>query len=362
VCKTPALGGQVLACKQCGEKKYIYHSCGHSQCPCCQSIKRLQWQDKVSARMLEVPYVHTTFTLPHELNGLARKNPTAIYGLLMRSAWQTIRKLSQDESNLGALPGMIAVLHTFGSDLKYHIHVHTLITFGGLTKSGAWQWPKRKKKLASFREMCSVFRSTFLKGLSELEKKGTVKIGTHFHRIMEDVTQKRWVVNNQYPTANTSLIENYLSRYINRVAVSRNRFKYLADQQKVEILYNDYRAQEANQAAPKATKVLSPLLAIDQILQHVLPPSFQKARYYGLHAPATFRVIKHIIPSSLKRNRNTIRTLFQILHHLLQLKPYQCDVCQSPVYLIYEIPPDRSWIQRFIVLPPNKAPPYGPVI
>jgi hypothetical protein len=113
VCKTPALGGQVLVCKHCGEKKYIYHSCGHSQCPCCQSIKRLQWQDKVSARMLEVPYVHTTFTLPHELTGLARKNPTTIYGLLMRSAWQTIRKLSQDESNLGALPGMIAVLHTY---------------------------------------------------------------------------------------------------------------------------------------------------------------------------------------------------------------------------------------------------------
>jgi hypothetical protein len=210
--------------------------------------------------------------------------------------------------------------------------------------------------------MCSLFRATFLKGLAQLEKKGTVKIETHFQRILEDIAQKRWVVNNQYPTANTSLIENYLSRYINRVAISRNRFKYLADQQKVEILYNDYRAQEVNQAALKATKVLSPLLAMDHILQHVLPPGFQKARYYGLHAPATFRVIKHIIPYSLKRNRNTIRTLFQILHHLLQLKPYQCDVCHSPDYLIYEIPPDRSWIQRFIVLPPNKASPYVPVI
>jgi hypothetical protein len=228
----------------------------------------------------------------------------------MRSAWQTIRKLSQDECNLGALPGMISVLHTFGSDLKYHIHVHTLITFGGLTKSGEWWWPRRKKKLASYRAMCSAFRSNFLKGLTKLEQKGKIEINPFFHVVIEEVSQKRWVVNNQYPTADTSLIENYLSRYINRVAISKNRFKYLADQQKVGILYNNYRAQEANQAAPKAIKVLSPLAAIDQILQHVLPPRFQKARYYGIHAPATYKVIKDQIPAVIKRNGHTIRTLF----------------------------------------------------
>lgn len=312
--------------------------------------------------MLAVPYVHTTFTLPHELNGIAKKHPSMIYGLLMRCAWQTIKKLCRNEANVGALPGMISVLHTFGSDIKYHVHVHTLITFGGLTKSGEWRWPKRKKKLASYREMCSVFRSIFLKELSNLEKKGKIKFDSYFQAVTGEISQKRWVVNNQYPTADTSLIENYLSRYINRVAISRNRFKYLANQQKVEIIYNNYRAQELNQAAPKAIKVLPPLVAIDHILQHVLPPSFQKARYYGLHSATTYRVLKDKIPQYLQRNRNTIRTLFQILHHLLKLTPYQCENCQSPDYVLYEIGSNRSWIQNHIGVPRNKASPGVPTI
>jgi len=307
--------------------------------------------------MLQVPYVHTTFTLPHELNGITKKNPSIIYGLLMRSGWATIRQLCKDESNLGAMPGMISVLHTFGSDLKYHVHVHTLITFGGLTKLGAWRWPKRKKKLASYREMCSVFRVIFLRELSKLEKKGKIILDHYYQGIKEEISQKRWVVNNQYPTADTSVIENYLSRYINRVAISKNRFKYLADQQKVEIIYNNYRAQAVNQAAPKSIKVLPPLVAIDHIMRHVLPASFQKARYYGLHAAATYRVVKDKIPHYLKRNNLTIRTLFQILKYLLQLTPYRCENCQSPDYFIYAIPPDKSWINTIIALPRNKSSP-----
>ena len=321
----------------------------------------MQWQDRVSSRMLEVPYVHTTFTLPHELNGLARRNPQEIYSLLMRSAWSTIRKLAQDETNVGALPGMIGVLHTFGSDLKYHIHMHALITFGGLTKNGEWVWPKRKKKLAPFRAMCAMFRKEFLNKLSKLEKGSIVQI-QRFGETIKEVAHKRWVVHSTYPTADTSLVENYLSRYINRVAISNNRFKYLADQQIVQIIYNNYRDQQVGQPAPKAEKIWSPLVAIDRMLQHVLPPYFQKARYYGIHAPATYKAIKDLIPVYLKRNKNTIRTLFQILHHLLQIKPYQCDVCQSPSYITIDLAPDKTWITNLINLPGNKAPPTGTII
>ncbi len=307
--------------------------------------------------MLEVPYVHATFTLPHDLNPLAKRYPRHLYGLLMRSAWSTIKKLSADQANLGGLPGMIAVLHTFGSDLKYHVHVHTLITFGGLSKGGSWVWPKRKKKLAPFRSMCALFKEIFLSHLSRMLGKGVITADQQTHDAIESAKQKRWVVNNQYPTANTQLIENYLSRYINRVAISKNRFSYLASQRKVAILYNDYRKQQTNEAPPKAIKYLSPLVAMDQILQHVLPPYFQKARYYGLHAPVTFKAIKHNIPSALKRNNQTIRTLFQILHHLLQIKPYQCEVCCGTDFLIVDIMPDQNWIQTYITLPRNKSSP-----
>jgi len=119
VCRTPKLGGKKITCKSCKHKTYIYFSCGNSQCPICQGLKRMQWQDRLNARMLKVPYVHTVFTLPHELNGLARNNEMQIYGLIMKSAWKTVKSLTKKEENLGALPGMTSVLHTFGSDLKY---------------------------------------------------------------------------------------------------------------------------------------------------------------------------------------------------------------------------------------------------
>jgi len=114
VCKTPALGGRNIHCNKCGHDHYIYFSCGHSHCSICQSIKREQWADKIRSELYAVPYVHIVFTLPHDLSRLARSNPTAIYGLVMRCSWKTIKELSLDESNVGALPGMISVLHWQG--------------------------------------------------------------------------------------------------------------------------------------------------------------------------------------------------------------------------------------------------------
>ena len=157
LCRTPALGGRRIICKQCSQVRYQYFSCGNSQCPQCQGIKRLQWQDRLACRMLSVPYCHITFTLPHDLNGLARSHPRAIYNLLFRSAWRTIEQLCAKPENVGGKPGMTAVLHTWGSDLKYHVHVHCLVTFGGLQMKPQteWKWPKLKKKLARSFSMVS---------------------------------------------------------------------------------------------------------------------------------------------------------------------------------------------------------------
>lgn len=128
-CRTVAMGGRRIECKSCNHQTYIFYSCGNSQCPICQGIKRLKWQDEMAAKLLKVPYVHSTFTLPHELNGLARNNQKAIYSLLMKTVWKVVKKLFANPKNVGGLPGMTSVLHTFGSDLKYHIHAHCLISF-----------------------------------------------------------------------------------------------------------------------------------------------------------------------------------------------------------------------------------------
>ena len=142
------------------------------------------------------------------------------------------------------------------------------------------------------------------------------------------------------------------------MAISRNRFRYIKEQNKVEILYNDYRNQEDGKEAPKRIKTLDPLLAMHQIMTHVLPPYFQKARYYGLHSVATFKRLEDKIPDKIKRNGQSISTLFEILNHLLKLTPYKCEGCKSENYEIHEIPPDRSWV-RFIILANNNSPPIN---
>jgi len=164
-----------------------------------------------------------------------------VYSSLFKASWKTIEKLCKDPENLGALPGMTAVLHTFGSDLKHHIHLHTLVTFGGVSKENQWLWPKRNKKLAPFRLMSKTFRELYLDIVSKtLHKKHpytyiSVKPTLHSLEIV------RWCVHNTPPTSHTKVIEEYLDRYICRVGVSNKKLTYNSKEKKVQILYNDYK-------------------------------------------------------------------------------------------------------------------------
>ena len=119
--------------------------------------------DKLKSELFNVPYIHMVFTLPSELRNLARHNKKTIYSLLMSTSWRVVKKLCKDPDNVGGLPGMVSVLHTFGSDMKYHIHTHCLVTFGGLDKSGKWVYPKRKDKIAQYRQINSCYKTQFIK-------------------------------------------------------------------------------------------------------------------------------------------------------------------------------------------------------
>jgi hypothetical protein len=300
--------------------------------------------------------VHTTFTLPHKLNGLARANQSKVYGLLMRVAWKTIKQVTKDEANIGALPGMISVLHTFGSDMKYHVHVHCLITFGGLTNDGKWLYPKHKYKIARYRELSATYRKIFLKELKRLFDKQELNYHQPYEVLHSDLKSKRWVVHNTRPTMDTKVLESYLARYINRVAISNSRLEYLHEVNKVNIIYNDYKNQQTGSPAPKDTKTLEPLVAIGQIMQHVLPANFQKSRRYGLHSAPTKKRLAPVIPDAIKRNGETIRTLFEILTQLLKLNPFSCQICKSPEYYIEEVNPDKNWIRQYIGIPNCRSP------
>ena len=352
VCRTPALGGHKMTCKGCGDVRYQYHSCGNNQCPQCQGVKRKQWEDRLSTKMLAVPYVHTTFTLPHELNGLARRNRKEVYSLLLRSCWKTIEKLCKEEKNVGARPGMTAVLHTWGSDLKYHIHVHCLVTFGGLSAAPkpVWKWPKRKGSLAKYWDMCSTYRKVFLAGLKVLMEKKAVVYHRTYESIEEELGKIRWVVHNTRPTADTKVIEAYLSRYICRIGITNSRLTYDASGKNVQIKYNNYNAQEKGKPAPKAYRNLAPLVAMQLILQHQVPPYFHRVRHTGLHAGVAYKKIKDQLPSELKRNGKTVRTVIQILKEILKKEPRCCEQCGGFDFEEVSIANDSSYLCQFIVL------------
>ena len=368
VCRTPALGGKRVICKNCGHTKHIHLSCGHSQCPLCQNVKREIWQQKLADKFLAVPYVHTVFTIPHELNKLAKLNKQLIYNITMRAAWLTIKKLTADPKNVGGLPGMVSVLHTFGSDMKYHIHVHALITFGGLDAEGNWVWPKRKKQLASYRKICKTYRETFLSMLEKHLSKGELVEVNDMDELLATIKHKRWNVRNEYPTTDTAVLEQYLSRYINRIAISKSRLEYVAAKQNKEdavlITYKDYRKQKKEnlEIAPKAIKTMESLAAIHQFMLHVLPPYFQKSRHQGLHSAITYKRLKDKMSPKLKRNGKTVRVIFQILNHLNGLEGPKCEECQHEEFEILPLPADVKWIFNFITVPTYRGPPKRKII
>lgn len=359
ICKTPALGTRIIQCNKCNAQHFIYLSCGHSHCPICQAIKREQWIDKLKNQLYKVPYVHATFTLPHEFNTLARKNPGEIYSLLMRSAWMTVKRLAKQPKYIGGIPGMVAVLHTFGSDMKYHIHVHTLITFGGLDPNGKWKYPKHEFKLFPYRVVCDKFKKVFLEQLEILWQKQKISHHLTHQQFVQNLPNKRWVVHHTKPTMDTHTLENYLARYINRTAISNSRIKYIKESQKVCISFNDYKNQQDGKAAPKAQKIIDPLNAIHQFLQHVLPPYFQKSRRYGIHAANTKAKWSIHINQQIKRNPFTIRTTFQILTQLAKSEPFKCLSCKHYDYSIKIIAADRHYLKNYWKANGIRHPPFN---
>lgn len=362
ICRTPALGGKLLSCQGCDHSWYQYFSCGHSHCPLCQGNKRQAWYERIDAGLLEVPYLHITFTLPHELNGICRLHPKAMYNLLLRSAWQTIRDLCADPGKVGGLPGMTAVLHTWGSDLKHHVHAHCLVTYGGWAEQkGAWCWPKAKDKLVGHRQLRNRFRSIFLAGLKDWMTCHSVP-GPIYHQsygvLTAGLLSKSWVVNQQPPTVDAELINAYLSRYICRIGISDKRLHYDPIQKTVRLAYKDYRRQEAGQAAPIAYCELAPLVAMQQILQHLLPAYFHRSRSYGLHAPATRKRLGNQLQALVPTNRDTVRLLFRLLKHLLLQPLPACEACGDTRPPRVEIvAPDRGFLSTFLTNLESRAPP-----
>jgi hypothetical protein len=288
-CRTAALGGHVEACEDCGHWRVAYNSCRNRHCPKCQGAAARTWLAAREADLLPVGYFHVVFTLPAEVAAIAFHNKAVVYDLLFRAAAQTMLTIAADPRHLGARIGITAVLHTWGSAMTHHPHVHMIVPGGGIALDGTRWISSRPRFLLPVRVLGKLFRRLFLTRLIQLHEAGQLAFfGTIAHlgeraaflKFLAPIRKMRWVVYAKPPFAGPQAVLAYLSRYTHRVAISNRRLIGF-DESGVTFHYKDYRRND-----PERQQVMT--LATDEFIRrfllHVLPRGFHRIRHYGLLA------------------------------------------------------------------------------
>jgi hypothetical protein len=291
-CRTAALGGHVNGCEECGHIRIAYNSCRNRHCPKCQGAAARAWLAAREVDLLPVGYFHVVFTLPAEIADIAFHNKALVYDLLFRVASQTMMTIAADPKHLGARIGITAVLHTWGSAMTHHPHVHMIVPGGGIALDGSRWISSRPAFLLPVRVLGKLFRRLFLARLIALHDAGRLAFfGTMacladrraFLRHLAPARKKRWVVYAKAPFAGPQAVLAYLARYTHRVAISNRRLIAL-DERGVTFRYKDYRRDGAERYA---TMTLSAEEFIRRFLLHVLPRGFHRIRHYGLLAASS---------------------------------------------------------------------------
>lgn len=303
-CRTAALGGHVDACEDCGHWRVAYNSCRNRHCPRCQGAAARTWLAERQADLLPVGYFHVVFTLPAEVATIALQNKAALYGLLFQAASETMTTIAADPRHLGARVGITAVLHSWGSAMTHHPHIHMIVPGGGVSPDGSRWISSRPAFLLPVRVLGKLFQRLFLTRLQALHDAGRLGFfGSIAHltdrraflRHLAPVRKKRWVVYAKPPFAGPEAVLAYLSRYTHRVAIANSRLIRF-DETGVTFRYKDYRRDGADR---QQTMTLSADEFIRRFLLHVLPKGFHRIRHYGLLAGATRKArlahVRHLL-------------------------------------------------------------------
>ena len=269
-CRTPALGGQVHCCDACGYEHYVYHSCRNRSCAQCHGAATAEWLAARAVELLPVPYFHVVFTLPAALRELVQAHQRVALATLMTTAAESLQALAADPHYVGGTLGILAVLHTWTRALIYHPHVHCLVPAGALAADGTTWRPARDNFLVPVRALSIHFRARFL---------ARVRAQLPGVAVPATVWQKPWVVYCKPTVQGSACVLRYLARYVHRVAITDARILAVTPEQ-VTFAYKDARAHTWRRMTLAGEEFLR------RFLQHVLPPSFHKVRYYGLWAPA----------------------------------------------------------------------------
>jgi len=283
-CRTAHLGYHAYRCtdSDCGAMQYVYHSCRNRHCPGCGNSKKEEWIEARMKELLPVKYYHAVFTLPHQLNSLVMGNRKAMFALLFDAASYTLLKFAADEKYLGAQPGIIAVLHTWGQQLSFHPHIHCIVSGGGIDKNKQWKEAVKAKHKFLFpaKAVAAVYRAYFLKQLQQQLDKGIVKMTeeqqSDWLTLRTSLYNMEWITYFKEPMGGPAQVLEYLGRYTHKVAISNQRIKCIDKDNNVTFEYKDYTDD-----GKKKPMTLTGEEFLRRYEQHFLPPRFCKIRHYG---------------------------------------------------------------------------------
>lgn len=309
-------------CTACGHRRTVYRSCRNRHCPKCSTLAKERWLQARLSEVIPAGYVHVVFTLPHALNDMARRHPRLVYEALFRAASATLLAFANDPRHLGARPGITAILHTWTQRLDLHVHLHCIVTAGGLDATGR-RWIKSPRGfLFSVRALSRVFRGKYLdalRSLSNASLDASLKTALYRHD---------WVVYAKAPPAGAAVLLDYLARYTHRVAIGNERILGF-DGRTVRLRWRDSLHRNK-----KRIVQLDAVTFLSRFVQHVLPHGFKRVRHYGLLAPAgktaalaaCHRYFGNVGASLRSQPPVTITTLLARIGRDIT----RCEACGSP--------------------------------
>ena len=281
-CRTASLGYHVYRCsnEDCGQLKYQYHSCRDRHCPQCGALKKDEWIEARMQELLPVKYYHVVFTLPHELNSLVMGHRKVLYKLLFDASAQTLLSFASDPKYLGATPGIISVLHTWGQQLSFHPHIHCIVSGGGITGSNEWKQATKNdwRFLFPVKAMGIVYRAKFLQALKAMIEAGEVILPqtTDAKQLFNLLYSKQWLVYAKAPFGGPYAVIEYLGRYTHKIAITAHRIRAISEHS-VSFTYKDY-----TDGSKQKDMTLSHAEFLRRFELHILPKRFVKIRHYGL--------------------------------------------------------------------------------
>jgi len=347
-CRSAELGGHVLFCQACDHQQIAYNSCRNRHCPKCQASAAHRWLEARQTDLLPVDYYHLVFTLPGPISDLAFANKGVIYNILFQAAAQTLQVIAKDPKHLGAKIGVTLVLHTWGSAMTHHPHVHGVVTGGGLSIDGE-QWVACKPGFfLPVRVLSRLYRRLFLEKLTQayqlnklqfFAEQQALKEEKHFTNWIKSLSQIEWVVYAKRPFAGPAAVLAYLSRYTHRVAIANSRLLSM-DERGITFKWKDYRRKNVKRYTAMS---LSADEFIRRFLIHVLPSGFHRIRHYGLianthrkdnlaHARKLLRVNEAELPTQEETTDK---------HQSEEQKQdatYVCPDCGAPMIIIETFP------------------------